>query len=274
MKKINTITLEYIFLWASFIFLALFIFIFFKGDNLPKNGQKAALILDVSKSMRVQDIESVSRLDAAKKFIIQTIEKNRWTQFSLTIFAGEAQRVMPFTQNYDLLATFVQGLDSRNITKQGTNIEEALLEWIKNFDPQKDQVWSIVMVTDGDEEQISLSDELKNRIIDLNKDIFIVWTGTKEGGFIPTGNIAQSYKTFQWKRVVPKLNASWLKNLAGEIKGEYIKFSPWMDILFQNSSSNTHSIIPGYYYLVLSCIFFSLFSGVFFLSFIRNPYEA
>jgi len=35
---------------------------------------------------------------------------------------------MPFTQNYDLLATFVQGLDSRNITKQGTNIEEALLE--------------------------------------------------------------------------------------------------------------------------------------------------
>jgi len=30
------------------------------------------------------------------------------------------------------------------------------------------------MVTDGDEEQISLSDELKNRIIDLNKDIFIV----------------------------------------------------------------------------------------------------
>jgi len=41
--------------------------------------------------------------------------------------------VLPFTSDINLLATFLAGVDSRNITKQGTNIPAALSDGISSF---------------------------------------------------------------------------------------------------------------------------------------------
>ena len=49
------------------------------------------------------------------------------------IFAGEAQGVIPITDDNELVMTFLAGLDHRNLTKQGTNLSEALQVAVQRF---------------------------------------------------------------------------------------------------------------------------------------------
>ncbi len=66
--------------------------------------------------MNVADMPGdISRLDAAKASIVKQMERYEGAYFSLSVFAGESMRILPFTQDYGLFLTFLQDMDYRSV---------------------------------------------------------------------------------------------------------------------------------------------------------------
>nr|MDD3720461.1 VWA domain-containing protein [Candidatus Gracilibacteria bacterium] len=221
--------LSVIFLILSFFVLSIAIFGIkvFKTENNSYLGTNVVFVLDVSKSMKALDFsnnnETYSRLSAAKKFISDFVIKNPGNRYALTVFAGDAERVLPFTNDANLFLTILSGVDENNVTIQGTNLKEAINSGLRNF--TKDDTFGLMVVlTDGDDEnKINMTDfeNFKNK-----KDIksVVVGVGTTKGAYIPIGNDPFGdviYKTYNGQKVITKLSDTSLKELAKILNGDY-----------------------------------------------------
>lgn len=244
-------------LLGSIISLLVFIVSFWKNHTQDSPRNSLAFVLDVSESMNVEDIEGSSRLKTAKNIITQTMLSSAGWEFSLTIFAGETLRVLPFTQDLSLVQTFLSGIDSTNISQQGTHIDLALEEALENFIDEKQG--TIILLTDGADENTKLSVQLQQKIQEKNIEMQIVWVGSEAGGYIPTGDIFSPYKMYRWETVVSRLNEQALLELARELDGKYVSFSEALS-LEALSSSNT-SLPP--LFLFVSFLFWIAFLGIF-----------
>lgn len=217
-----------IFLIISFIILLFPIFWikFLKNINSKNEWTNIVFVLDVSKSMNALDFsegrEVFSRLIAAKNFIANFINDNQWNKYSLVVFAWDTQRVLPFTQDSDLFATMLSSVDENNVSKQWTNLKDALKDWFKNFTSDND-FWSLVLITDWSDEV----NENLNELTDLKNDkikLLVVWVWTTAGAYIP---IWQDpfwqivYKTYNGEKVVTKLNENSLKDIATFFSWDY-----------------------------------------------------
>ncbi|NDK08850.1 VWA domain-containing protein [Candidatus Gracilibacteria bacterium] len=217
-----------IFLLISFIILLFPIFGIktLKNINSKSEGTNIVFVLDVSKSMNALDFsegrEVFSRLIAAKSFIGDFISQNQGNKYSLVVFAGDTQRVLPFTQDTDLFVTMLTSVDENNVSKQGTNLKDALKDGFKNFTSDND-FGSIVLISDGsDEDSINL-DELKD-LKNENVKLLVVGVGTTLGAHIPIGQDPFGqivYKTYNGEKVVTKLNENSLKDIANYFSGNY-----------------------------------------------------
>ena len=223
-------------LTLSFIFFVMYGFFHMQSqeeNDFPEWDTNIAFVLDVSKSMLVRDMWGDSRLDVAKQKILTTMQKHPGAEFSLSIFAGESQRILPFTRDIWLIVTFLSGISSDNLTEQGTEISLALEDSLASFGDNKTGI--LIMLTDGAEESVLLESELKDSLWEQQLDIKIVWVGTQDWGNIlegvdPFGR--PIYKMFQWQRVVSILNDFWLKILASDLWGKYYDIGDDLDIRF------------------------------------------
>ena len=243
------------FLWYSLISF---------GESGRKNfiGGDANVwfILDISKSMLVRDIEGRSRLDVAKIRMLELIRENPWLQFSLNIFAGESLRVLPFTNDIWVFQTFLAGISNDNLSVQWTELGLALSDALLNF--QADQTGTLIIFTDGDEDDISLEEEIYKALEDQWVDIVIVGVGSIEGWPIiewvtPFWEII--YKDYEGERVMVSLNVSGLKSLAKDIGGKYVPYNEDIPINFW--WTGTRDDDPWKIFL----LYFSLFSWMSFL---------
>lgn len=184
-------------------------------------------VLDVSKSMNALDIneknETYSRLEASKNFIIDFVSKNEWNNYSLVVFAWDSQRVLPFTSDSEIFITLLSSVDENNVSKQWTNINEALNSWFKNFN-WDENYGALVLISDwSDEENINLNN-LKELKDNKNVKLLVVWVWTTSWANIP---IWQDpfwqiiYKIYNWEKVITKLNENSLKEIANFFSGEY-----------------------------------------------------
>ncbi len=238
MKELSFIYTDFfskILLWILvFVLIILWIFEFLKTqEKLVSDGNNYILFsLDVSKSMNVQDMDSESRLLAAKEKIIKIIEENPWYEYALNIFAWESQRVVPFTSDTSLFTTFLAGVNYQNLTKQGSNIAANLEDALASFG--EDKTWILVLITDGDEEKIDIPPEISTWLQEKNIESYIIGVWTKEWGFIPNTEWMDPYVVFQWQRVIATANSDWLKTLASDIWGLYKNYSDDLNIQWVN----------------------------------------
>lgn len=186
------------------------------------------------------------------------MQNNPGYQYALTIFAWESQRVLPFTSDINLLATFLAGVDSRNITKQGTNIPAALSDGISSFWEEKTGV--LLLISDGDESQIELGKEIREEIKNKNLASFVIGVWSEQWGYVPSGDMMSPYEIYNGQRVIASLNKSWLKSLARDIYWDYRDIeSNIIDFPYSNGDNgyqnqNSHSLL-----VILSFIFWILF---------------
>lgn len=261
-------TLHIFSILSLFISFAFFIFYGYlhtqseQEQNFPEGDAHIAFVLDVSKSMQVRDMWWDSRLSSAKQKILEIINKYPGAEFSLSIFAWESQRVLPFTQDVELFATFLSALDSDNLTKQGTEISEALEDALASFWEEK--TGKLILLSDGAEDTVLIKPELQEALWDQELDINIIGVGTQDGGYIVEGTDpfwSPVYKRYQWKRVIAILNDLWLKLLASDLWGTYYDISEDLEIEFQGQWPNWNKR-EYMLYLILSLIFWILFIGL------------
>ena len=174
--------------------------------------------LDISNSMNAKDIsKDISRLDISKRALVQLINNLHGEKIGIVLFANSAFVQLPLTTDYSAAKLFIQDIDSRMISSQGTNVAEALIVSKEMFSEEK-TTKGIILVTDGENHEEN-SDEILQEIKDSKIQLSILGIGTKKGGLIPKNpkRPELGYKTNAiGKTIISKLNPSFIKGLAAK----------------------------------------------------------
>lgn len=224
-KKISKI-LPLLYLLA-FTFLIFSIVDLLLGKEQMKTQQKmnnVLFVLDVSNSMNAEDVEP-SRLILAKNIILQTVKNLKNDRVGMVVFAGNARSIMPLTTDYSVVETYIGGIETSIIQKQGTDFLLALQEAEKKFKTIPKNARQIVLISDGED-----NEENEKKALELAQKegirITTVGVGTEEGTPIPEyiyGQLMGYKMNYNGETVISKLQTDALKKLANGTKGNYIK---------------------------------------------------
>ncbi|HMS97969.1 MAG TPA: tetratricopeptide repeat protein [Saprospiraceae bacterium] len=210
-----------IFRWMAVLFYAL-LFLAFAN---PRYGQETTstttevkdifIAIDLSKSMDATDLPP-SRLEVAKKRIIQFLEDMKGSRIALVLFAGESYLGMPLTTDYVSAVSMVSSLNTGQMATQGTNIGAAAkiaLEAKKRMG-QGDAIF--LLITDGEDHEAGATSAMEE-IADNGFDVFIAGIGTEQGGTImdPEGVVTDE----DGNVVRTQLNVDLIKEMAKESNG-------------------------------------------------------
>ncbi len=176
--------------------------------------QKTIVIIDSSASMLAEDV----RPNRFKKSLLMArhfIKKAYGHKIAVVLFSDTQKRLVPFTDDLDLLDARVAGLEKLELYNGGSNISQAIKESLGYFrlDSKDSETISgnLLVFTDSeghdDGFKISLPDQVS---------LAVVGVGTARGARIPNRDkygVFRGYKKFDGKEVVTKLNEKWLKSL-------------------------------------------------------------
>lgn len=140
--------------------------------------------LDISSSMNVKDIDKqLSRLDIAKRAMVQLINNLHGEKLGIVVFAGSAYVQLPLTIDYDAAKMYVSEIETGMISNQGTNIAAALEVARKMFSEQE-TTKSVILVTDAEDHEGG-TDEQADQLKEKEISVSVLGLGTTTGGLIP-----------------------------------------------------------------------------------------
>ncbi len=174
-------------------------------------GADIVLALDISQSMLARDVQS-NRLEQAKKFAQQLVQKLEGNRIGLIFFAGDAFPQMPLSTDYEALQLFLRNASPEFIANQGTAAASAIALAERMFESNSTAGRGLIVISDGEnhgENAISSAQNARAEGLVL----YTVGTGTIAGGNIPLST--RGYKRDVAGKVVQsKLDAAFLRSLA------------------------------------------------------------
>ena len=174
----------------QYIAIALIIFSLARPQTLNTakvrslDGIDIMVVLDISFSMMVEDMNPGDRLSAAKQVIGQFIEGLHSDRVGLILFSGESYTKVPLTLDYMLVQDELQNVETSADIQQGTAIGVALANAVSRLRHSSSRV--IVLLTDGENNAGNIS---PNTAISLAQKygikIYSIGIGTEKRGRIP-----------------------------------------------------------------------------------------
>lgn len=196
-----------------------------KLTQLNRKGVDVIIALDTSTSMDAIDV-SPSRIEKAKHELSRFINVLDGDRVGLIVFAGSAHLHCPLTSDYSAARLFLNSVDSKIISTQGTDMAAALELAMENIPEEDERYKVIVLVSDGEDHQgrvMKLADDANKRGIVIHT----VGVGTSTGGPIPILDVKGNRKDFKKDRsgkiVTSKLNGTTLNDIAFKTDGKYIR---------------------------------------------------
>lgn len=179
--------LRYFFFRNAFVFLILAMAQPIYGNKKLHGTVKSlelVVALDISNSMNTKDVDNrFSRLEVAKRALIQLINNLHGEKIGISVFAGGAYVQLPLTSDYYGAKMFINEIESSMISNQGTNIAQALKTSVSMFSEAK-TTKGIILVTDGENHEESPNAILQT-IVDDNIQLCVLGIGSEQGGLIP-----------------------------------------------------------------------------------------
>ena len=229
-------------------------------------------VLDISNSMNAEDINP-DRLTQAKNLIINTIQKLNNDKIGIVVFAGEAVSIMPLTTDYGSVETYISGLETKDITIQGTDFLQAMEIAVKKFKNVNKGSRKIVLISDGEDNEgnDNAAIRLANR---EGISVISVGMGSDEGAPVPVyeyGQLLGYHFDQNGETVISKRQTEALKKIAESTGGDYIDGNNLEDASkkivadINKKSSDTNIIVNSQnanhyyqYFLGISLLFFLL----------------
>ena len=159
-------------------------------QEVKSEGVEIILAVDVSESMQAEDVKP-SRLGQAKAELGRLIDLMPGNKVGVLAFAGSAALLSPITTDNGAIKMYLDSLDSRSVSSQGTSFQEALNAAKQAFerggittDEARKVTRVILIASDGEDHEPGAIEEAKK----LAKDgirIFSLAFGTEKGGAIP-----------------------------------------------------------------------------------------
>lgn len=197
-----------------------------KLESKKRKGVDIIIALDVSNSMRAQDIKP-SRIERAKMAISKLIDKFDDDQIGIIVFAGNAQVLLPITSDYASAKMLVMSADPDMISSQGTAIGSAINLAANSFDKKSKNKKAIILITDGENHEDDVVEATKTAVKN-NIIVHTIGMGSEFGAPIP---VASKGFNIEYKKdndgntVVTKLNESLLKQIAENGRGIFVRAS-------------------------------------------------
>ncbi len=192
-------------------------------STLAENTQ-ILLVIDVSNSMNVDDINQTTRLNIAKQASKALINQCTSETIGIILFAEEAIDYLPFTNDYYSLNTYIDEINTDLITNQGSSINNCIKKIALTLPLLKGISQKIFIVTDG-EFHDHLDEKIKHTIKWKDYEMAIIGIGTEKGGIVPNAfNKPQlGAKRNKFGQIVySKLNRSEIQKLAKEFDAYHL----------------------------------------------------
>ncbi len=195
---------------------------YLKGYRKNVLSSDIVIALDISNSMLADDIKP-NRLEFAKQLLLKIIT-NSDDRLGLVVYAGSAAIVQPLSIDKQMLRGIISNLKTDYIYQQGTDIEQALTKALLLFDKNRISDRVILLITDGEDHEGGIKNVVKE-IREKNIKLIIIGVGTKNGSPIPykVNNNSDFKRDKEGNVVITRLDEQFLKDLADQTRGTYIK---------------------------------------------------
>ena len=192
--------------------------------EVKRKGVDVVVLLDVSNSMRAQDIKP-DRLEKARFELRKLLGSLRGDRVALVVFAGQAHLQTPLTLDYSAFEMFLDISDESLIGVQGTSFSEAIDIGLKAFDQEDVQHRAMIIISDGEDHEGELESALQ-RAREENVIIHTAGVGTFSGTPIPIvddrGEITGYRKTSSGETVTTRLYAVTLQEISEKTGGRFV----------------------------------------------------
>ena len=208
--------LSNIFLLISFLFLAIAL-LDLRGEEEKVTAQvpdqKTIILIDSSLSMLTEDVRPnrfLKAIQVARHFV----KNSTANQFSVFIFSDTFQRILPFTDDVDLVDSRLAALESLATVKGSSNIGftiKGMLPYFQTENGGESAVGNILVLTDGEDHEKEENLNLPSGI-----SLAVIGIGTSKGGQIPirwNDGSFKGFKTVSGAPVISRLNENYIKKL-------------------------------------------------------------
>ena len=192
-----------------------------KREKVKSRSADIFLAIDISTSMLAEDVVP-NRLERAKRFAHNLIDKLRGERVSLILFAGNAYLQMPLTNDFAAAKLFVRSAHPGLAGTQGTDLLDPIRVVEENFRATKERHLALIIISDGEGHE-NVNMEYVKHAHNNGMIIFTVGIGTEEGALIPV----RTSQGIDWKRdhsgkpVRTRLDGLVLSDIAKAAKGRY-----------------------------------------------------
>jgi Ca-activated chloride channel family protein len=230
-SKKNT---RFILLMAAFVF-AIFglanLRLGTKKESVVRESSDIIIAFDVSKSMLAEDTRP-NRLERAKFFTSNFLQKINNDKVGLIVFAGNAYLQMPLTVDPRAAMMYLSLLNTSLVPSQGTAISDAISLALESFDNEEEKKKSqnskaLIIITDGENHEEGAL-EMAQTAADKGVIIYTIGVGTAKGAPIPvySGDYQSDYKKDNEGNIIlTKLNETMLQQLAATGGGSYFNLT-------------------------------------------------
>jgi len=205
--------------------------------------QKTIIIIDSSASMLAEDVRP-NRFQRSLFLARHFIKRAAGHQIAVVLFSDTQKRLVPFTDDIDLLDARVAALESTNLNYGNSNINQAVKESLQYFKIDNDSeniVGNILLFTDSEEHGgVFPLDEGS----DVN--LAVVGVGTLAGAPIPLrtkNGVFLDYKKHKGEKVISKLNESAIKSMGKDFKN----FKYWISTSYTIPTDDILSFFKSIY---------------------------
>lgn len=185
-----------------------------------RGGHAMVLLFDLSPSMLARDVRP-DRLTRARLKLLDLLEERRDGETALVVYAGDAHRVTPLTDDPAVIATLVPTLHPDIMPLPGSRPEAALAIALKTFAAAGRDSGDIVLVTDGmHPDAIAAVDARLPRGYRLS----ILGVGGEAGAPVPDPD-GGYLRDARGEAVLARLDGKALAALAARFDGRYVRLA-------------------------------------------------
>lgn len=190
-----------------------------KSETVKRKGVEVVIALDISNSMLATDV-TPNRLERAKRIVSRLVDQFESDKIGLLVFAGDAFTQLPITNDYISAKMFLDNISPALITRQGTNIAEAVNLASRSFTSQEGIGRAIILITDGENHEPGALEAVE-AARENGIQVDVLGVGSTEGAPIPAGSGNNYFKDRSGNVVVTKLNEEMCQEFAKAGNGIY-----------------------------------------------------
>ncbi|MDD5722575.1 MAG: VWA domain-containing protein [Syntrophales bacterium] len=191
-------------------------------QEVSRRGVDIMILVDVSKSMKVEDVKP-NRLERARREIIDFLKVVEGDRVGLTAFAGASFVQCPMTLDYAALEMFLTALQPGIIPVPGTDMGAAIETGLSAFDFKAETDKVMLLITDGEDNE-NRGLEAARKAVGRGAKIFVFGIGEPSGGPIPAGENRGGFKKdTDGKLILSKLDEKTLQEISSVTGGGYVR---------------------------------------------------